>query len=626
MASGRQIELRTGTTSLALNDATYILQADGGWSSQAEKLAIKVLVKSTTLAQLERLITPIERMLTAADLYDQSLIGSPVYVLTKTCDNLTTTAEIGATWLRKRVYGGRVRILPLSGTAAAPQAYLLIELDVDDLWQRISPAPIIEVTTGSATTRASDGAIQTSGAAALYVRRQTWTTATGVTARCLWEYADTGTAQLNFIRVSANMRCFYGGSGKQIAIGDDAGTYFFSGAFAFTAGQQVEIVARWTTTSLSIFVNGVQALKQTGIFTLTAPDTYRVWEPDALAGTQTLLSVQVWPTALTDAQCSALAAWGRPDPELAYTTPPADDKATNAIYKIYNVPGHAEARLRAILHSTASQDFSQVRVSVRPLRVPSTIKFECEAGTLGTATAINSNSDASGGSQARFTPTSTAWATRVTMTLAANPTNVQDLRGAYRVMLACYDAAAAVNVSLIRWRINVAGQAGSWSDEFGVGAVATRSLLDLGELSIPPDGWPEETIAATTTGYGSAYITLELQAMNTVGSGGGMLDLDAVYLAPAELEGLASAVFDVSDVDLLLDFTSDPSTALTIQDSRSLEYGGPVTWMGDDLCLAPAAGAAGTIWLTWYRDASEKMYPNDTCDVWLYYAPRWRCT
>jgi hypothetical protein len=625
MATGRQIELRTGSTTLALNDATYILQADGGWASLDSRLSIKLLVKPTVLTQLERLVTPIERMLTAADLYEQSLIGSPVYVCTKTCDDLSTTAEIGATWLRKRVYGGQLRIVPLSGTAATPQAYLVVELAVDELWQRISPAPIIEVTSGSATVRATDGAIQTSGAASLYVRRLLWTTSTGVTARVLWEYADTGTAQINFIRMSGDMRVFWGGTGKQFAIGDDAGTYHYSGVYTFTAGQQIEIVARWTTTSLSVYVNGVQAIKQSGTFSLTAPDTYRIWEPDSGAGAQTLLSVQVWPTTLTDIQCTGLASWGRPEPHLAFTTVPSDDKATNAVYKIYNVPGHASARVRAILHSVGSQDYSQVRVGVRPLRIPSTVKFECESGTLGSATASNSNSDASGGSQARFTPTDTAYATRVTITLAANPADVAALQGAHRLFLAGYDGASAVNVNLLQWRIVVAGQAGTWSDELGFGAVATRSLLDLGELSIPADGWPEETIAATTTGYGSAYVTLELQAKNTVGSGGGTLDLDAVYLAPAEVEGLASAVFDVSDVDLLLDFATEPPAALLIQDGRSLEYGGPAAWQGDDLVLAPAAGASGLVWLAWYRDASEKLYPNDTCDVWLLYAARWRC-
>jgi hypothetical protein len=80
----------------------------------------------------------------------------------------------------------------------------------------------------------------------------------------------------------------------------------------------------------------------------------------------------------------------------------------------------------------------------------------------------------------------------------------------------------------------------------------------------------------------------------------------------------------VSDVDLLLDFATEPPAALLIQDGRSLEYGGPAAWQGDDLVLAPAAGASGLVWLAWYRDASEKLYPNDTCDVWLLYAARWR--
>lgn len=624
MTNGRQIELRSGSTTLALNDATYILQADGGWASQDERLAFKVLLKTTTLAQLERLITPVERLLTAAELYDQALIGSPVYVVTKSCDELSTTAEFGATWLRKRVTGGRVRVVSVAGVAASPQAYLLIELTVDALWRRITPAPIVEVTSGSATGRTADGAITTAGATTLEVRRTVWTASTGVSVRAFWEYASAGSGQVDFFRASSNMRCYWGGTAARFYVIDDAGTAAQSGIYSFTAGQVIEVVAVISAGVLLLYVNGVQAVKAGGSYSLTAPDTYKVFETNGAAGAQTLLSSQVWPTALSEAQCAALASRGRPEPELVFTTPPADNKMTNALYKIYNVPGHAPALLRLLLNSSGGQDFSQVRAGVRPSRVPPAVTWECESGTLGTATAANANASASAGSQARFTPADTSWATRTTLAIAANPATVEALQGNHRLFLAGYDSASAVNVNLLRWRVVVAGQAGAWSDEFGFGAVATRSLLDLGELSIPTDGWPEESLTATTTGYGSTYITLEIQAKNTVGSGGGTLDLDALYLAPGEIEGVATATFDVSDVNLLLDFATEPPTAVTIRSPLSLEYAGPGTWRGSDLSIAPAGGAAGGVWAAWYRNGSEELYPNDLCDVRIYLAPRWR--
>lgn len=630
MANGRQIELRSGATALALNDATYILQADGGWASQDERLGVKVLVKATTLTQLERLITSIERMITAATLYDQAMIGSPVYVVTKTCDDVATTAEVGATWLRKRVRGGQVRVVSLAGVAAAPQAYLLVELEVDALWQRIAPASIWEATTGaSVITVTAGGGLTTAGAVELYARRMTWTSAgTGFTTRHFWTYGSgsSGSPQVNLVRLSGNFRCYYGISAERFYFSDETGTVRITSAETkLTVGTTYEIVFRATTTGASIWLNGASIGSYTGAVSWPSdPETYRILATDATSGNQTFGSVQLWPAALADAAITDMATRGQPEPEMCYVAPPSDEKMTNALIALYNVPGHAPARLRAILNSTGGQDFSKVLVGARPLRAPAAARWECESGTLGGATASNANASASGASQARFTPANTTWATRVTVTLAANPTNVAALQGNHRLFLAGYDSASAVNVNLLRWRLVVAGQAGAWSDELGFAAVATRSLLDLGELSIPPDGWPEETLAATTTGYGSAYVTLELQSKNVVGSGGGTLDMDALWLAPAEIEGVATATFDVSAVNLALDFATEPPAALTIYSPLSMEYAGPGLWQGSDLELAPAAGAAGCLWLAWFRDAAEQLFPNDTCDVRLYLAPRWR--
>lgn len=625
-APARQLELRKGSSTLSLNDHTnYTLQAANGWRSEGNVLQIRIgITTATTLAQLDRTISPLYQWLTAAEVYEQNLSGDAVYVYTKTCDPLSTVAEIGATWMRKRIHGGTITVEHVTGAAAVPVALVTLRFDVDELWQRAAAESLLEVTTGSANiaTR-SDGGITSSGVAEIYARRTTFTTSTGITARYFWVYADSGTAQVNFLRVSGDMRCFWGGLGKTFGIGDHAGNYYYSAAKTYTAGQVLEVVCRWTTSKMTIYVNGSKLKEQSGTFTLTAPDTYRVYGPDASSGTQSILSIQVWPTALTDAEIEAMVAYGRPAAELAYTVPPSDDKATNAVYTLYNMPGEAPAPLRAVLASSGSSDFSQVRMALRPYRSP-TVRWECESGTLGTSVASNSNSDASGGSQARFTPADTAYATRVTLTLASNPSDVAALQGDYRIFLAGYDSAASVQVNKLKWRLVVAGVAGDYSDELSFAAVSTRSLLDLGTVSIPHGAWPEETLAAATTGYGSAFITLEIAAKNTTGSGGGTLDIDAVYLAPAEQEGVLTGTIDVSDVSGMVGWINDPPTALTVQDNRSMEFGGWLAWVGDDLAVPPIAGTAGKLWAFWYRNSVEQAFPNDTCDVQLYYAPRWR--
>lgn len=625
MTASRQIELRRGSSTLSLTAAPYDVQAAKGWLSEGGTLVIRIgITTATTLAVLDRYITPLYQWLSAAEVYEANLSGDPVYVYTKTCDALSTVAEVGATWLRKRIRGGSIMVDHLTGAAAIPVAIVTLTLEVDEFWQRAAAESILEVTTGSAyiSTRSDGGFTTADAAVAIYARRINWTTATGLTARFFWVYGDAKSAQVNFCRVSADMRCFWGGSSKLWAIADNAGNYYYSSAQTYTVGDVLEVVCRWTTSKMTIYVNGTKVKEQSGSFTLTAPDTYRVYESDASSGTQSILSIQVWPTALTDAEIEAMVAYGRPDPELAYTVPPANDKATNAGYPLYNFPGQAPAPLRAVLAS-GSTDFSQVRLALRPYRTP-TMMWECESGTLGTGVASNSNTDASGGSQARFTPSGTAYATRVTVTLASNPSDVAALQGDYRIFLAGYDSAASVQVNKFKWRLVVAGVAGDYSDEFSFAAVSTRSLIDLGTVSIPPGAWPPETLAAATTAYGSAYITLEIAAKNTTGTGGGTLDLDAVYLAPAEQEGVLTGTIDVSDVSGMVGWINDPPTALTVQDARSLEFGGWLTWLGDDLMAPPVPGTAGKLWAFWYRNSVEQAFPNDTCDVQLYYAPRWR--
>lgn len=621
MGIGRQVQLRCGNRVLSLADDTYALQASAGWRDEGPTLTLRVLVEPQTLAGLSWLLAPLEQMLLRARWSVERLSGDPVYIYSKTCDDLSMVAEIGSTWRRKRVSAGSVTVEPLTGTAAAPSAILVIRLVVDELWQRAAPAPALECRVGLVNLDGrEDQGLTTYGGCELWAPRLRWSSTTGLTARFMWTYGGSGSNQLNMIRLSAAMRCYYGHGAQRFYIEDNGVVVAQTAPQSLVVGQTYEVVVRWSATEMAVFINGVKSASHTGTITWPSnPDAYRVLETDDASGTQHWRSIQVWSTWLSDTQISGLRQWGMPEPELAFVGPPADDKATNARYLLFNTPGHDAAPLRLLLDGASN--YAQVLAAVQPLRQP-LIRYECESGTLGANTASNSNSDASGGSQARWTPADSNWATRVTITLAAAPVNVADLTGDYRLYLAGYDSAINVQINNIRWRLVVAGQAEDWSEPRSFAWVGQRAYVDLGDLTIPPLRWPEETLAATTNVYASTYITLQIQTQNTTGSGGGTLDMDAIYLAPRAQIGQGSGAF-TSARHMLLDWTGDAPTALMTADPRSLEFAAWGAWVGDDLQAVATPGVSGLLWLYWLRE-DGLVLPNDVCDVVVLMAPRWR--
>ena len=390
---------------------------------------------------------------------------------------------------------------------------------------------------------------------------------------------------------------------------------------------------------MAVFVNGTKVVSRTAALTWpTIPDRYKLVEIDAAAPSQTILSAQVWPTALTDNEIVALAGWGRPECELPFTITPTDGATptpvenTSAIYKLYNTPGDAPARLRPIVAGYTA-DYDALAVQVRTNGVPRAstggpvVKFECESGSLGAATASTADAAASAGNVARFTPAATTWAVRTTIAVCADAVHMDPYQGRWRLMLQAKDNAAAIQINSIRWRYKVAGVAGDYSDEVSLPSVSTRCLVDLGELTLPPTAWPEGAPASAGTEYSGSYLVIEIETMNSTGSGGGTLDLDALYLAPADLEATATATtWDVSDQVLFLDFASDPPAPCVLYDTWStVEWGGALTWEGNALELPPTTDPddGALLWLYAYRDTSYQALPKDTLWAWLQILPGW---
>lgn len=624
----RQCQLRVGPEILwepqaVIVDLTvepYRLVA-GSWRDGGETLETGVLIQATTLSEVERYVGALRRMLALAEGYATAMHGEPLYVYHKLCDDLDVTAELGATWRRKRVHGGTVSVPDVSTFAAGHYVVTAtLSLRVEAWWQRATVAPAVEGSSSVSPHTTYAGGLFSAGAA-VTTRRRRWDENSGLTVRYHWQIAN---ANCTFIDVDTDWKAWWDNSTKKFSMEDDDANVVTSSAYTTLTGL-VDVVFVWEPgVRMAIYVNGHEDGAR-GDCVLTKPGglAYTLFTP---TGTQGLAQVQVWPTALTQTEIEGLYAWGAPEGELCIVQPPADGKNTNAAYTIYNVPGHGPAAVRLALGDSGAQDYAKATVALRPLRAPGTTMWECESETLGAATATNSNAAASGGSQARFTPADANYATRVTVGIAAQTSQVQALVGEHRLLLAGYDSAAAVQMNLVRWRLLIAGQAGDWSDDLALATVSQRSLLDMGTLTIPDGAWPEEALYANTDVYSASdYVQIEIQVKNTAGSGGGTLDLDAIYLFPVEQEGTALGTLDVSAVQMSLDFAGDPQATILTADEQQQEFAGWIEYDGDRLWLLPdvSASGAGLLRVFAYRDDDEEAYPNDTVDVLLFLRPSW---
>lgn len=626
----RSVKLVRGGQELALNTSPYSL-IDGSWSDRGDQLAFGLLIKCGTWAEAERKLATVQKLLTQAAYADQYGTGDTAYVWTKTCDALSTVAEIGATWRRKAVKGGTVSIAKWMQSPTELSVWIDVTLGVDRLWSRVAPTPVMEEAAGL-TGNGEGGLIITAGKM-LYVKRLGWTSTTGLTARFFWERPKSGTDQVNFIRLSGSFRCYFNLGTSILRIQDEAS----AGATAVVPINEGvnEIVVRWTSTRQDVFINGTKRVTYTGTVTWpTLPEQYKLVDTVAANGDQEFYSIQVWPAGLTDTEIEGLASWGMPEPEMPFSITPSDPvQNTSAAWKLYNVPGTMPARVRALVRGDTA-NYDAVDFGVHTSGVPRastggpTIKFECEGGTLGANTASTVVSGTSGGSVARFTPANTSWAARTTIVVCSNVAAVKPYKGRWRLMLNAKDNASAVQINSIRWQMKVAGQSiNGYSDTYSLPSVGKQCLIEMGEIVIPPVAWPDGAVVSSGVEYSGSYVTIEVEAMNSTGSGGGTLDLDALYLAPADLEASVTATtWDISTQLLSLDFASDPPAPSIIFDTwRTTEWGGAATWEGNMLEVPPSVHPddGALLWLYVYRDTAYEARPQDTLFAFWFLTPTW---
>ena len=492
-----------------------------------------------------------------------------------------------------------------------------VGLQTDDVWRRAAPAPLLASSSASVTIASER--LTAPASATLTAPRIGWTTG-GFTVRVRWLYSDNDCTFFEAEAGANDVKAYYKASDNKLYIEDSAGAAATSGALTSSAGDELDLVFKWdpATPKKGIWVNGV-ANGSAGACTLTftLPETYKIFAPSTVS--QTLVSWQLWPAVLTDAQCAGLYSWGQPEAELPFYVTPTDTKNTNGLFKVYNVPGTTSAPVRLVVE--AGQALDKLLVAARPGRVQTAAKLELESGTLGTAVTSEADATASAGNVARFTPTTTGSVLRVTSTIATNPAEIAAYKGRYRLYMQLKDNNTAVGRAKIKFRLVAGGVNGDFSDLVYAAALSTYSLVDLGTFFVPPDAWPENAENATTTEVTPA-LKVEIWAENTSGGGGDTLDMDALQLVPDEVALEAQgAAWAYATQYAVLDFCSMPPAHVLVADWRSLEFGGWLEVTGSWLELSPGPN---TLWVYGFRTVTEGAQANDTLTaVWLL-APGWK--
>lgn len=185
-----------------------------------------------------------------------------------------------------------------------------------------------------------------------------------------------------------------------------------------------------------------------------------------------------------------------------------------------------------------------VILAQRTVNQPTTVTCfaQCEAGTMGTDTTTQANDTAMSGSSNNFTRTTFTTAsltTRVTVTVPT-ATAPEALRGRYRVFVRVRTSATGSNFTL-RYAQNAGGT------DFVNGPITSLDSLantvfrhvDLGVVEFPTAGPYPTTIGYSGLSAQMVTQTLAIQAGRN--SGTATLDMDYVYLMPADERFLVAA-------------------------------------------------------------------------------------
>lgn len=641
----RSLKLVSRGEELFLSSGQNPALVEESWDDRGDGVQFTILYQSRTWNDVSAFIQRLQLFLAQATRDAEGLSGRPVHLYTKNCDAIGATAEFGPTWRMKRILGGGTKIERTMTSPSQVAVYLSVSLVTEEYWRRSQSVSLLEHALSSTVDLPAQGVLSiTPGASShLYYRKRTWTPSTGVTVRFLWQYRLPMDSQLAFMRVgTSTFRLYFGPSWNGFSFADEAAQRFSTGSLTMVANQVYDLVLRLGNTYASLHVDGTLVGSYSSPLSWpTVPSRHPILSYDAGTGTaQYLRGLQVWPTLLSDQEVVSLTEWGIPEPELPLLVIPSDGAGptqvenTSSRYGLVSLPGTAPAPLRVVVAGSGT-NYRRVLAGLRRGSVPKpsalsalVTKYEGEAGSLGPGVVSTADASASNGLVARYTPTTTTWATRVSFSLAADAADVDRLRGTWRLLALVKDSATVLQTNSLRYCICVAGQRVTpYSDEVSAPSLATRSLVDLGLVQLPPSQWSQSALVSTGTQYSGTFMTLDLQSANSVGSGGGTLDIDAIYLFPADAElEVLTPNWVVATQVASMDFISDPvAVELLFSTWAAAEWAGVGNYLGDALEVPPSLGPNDNslLVLQVQRDELGQTFPRDPSWAYVQLQPRW---
>lgn len=280
------------------------------------------------------------------------------------------------------------------------------------------------------------------------------------------------------------------------------------------------------------------------------------------------------------------------------------------------LPGRIRRAL--VYETTTGQYMAEFWLGIRPENIDPqsvTVLWELEAGTNGTDTSNSSDATASDGSKKTCSfATETGLDARVTITpyQAAGAGYCSELAGRYLILLRCKVGSSTECGILMRH--------GSATD-YGLTASepvyidnTSWKLVELGEVTIPAQGYRDEF--SIDIEYAIRKFTIRIDAERL--SGSGSLDLDALYLIPADhfihvrypatpsevymMEGIT-----LPDDDLNLHLWELANDAYIFGEQSARDWVIPL-----DIGIAVVAG----------QKATEHVLTHDH-NLYLYWVPRW---